>query len=162
MGCLSWCTVWNCPGSTSPEKGCSHCGICGDAADSEEDAPECQNWCSEWTCNQPEYCGGCAPCMPNPPPPPLLPNILNHNPFISPGGWYVNPTLRFNLEATLPVASADEAATLRQMMRVPSAFWIDNKAKIRGEGLGTLEGILKDAGSKPNPPLCVFIFCEPA
>jgi hypothetical protein len=45
------------------------------------------------------------------------------------------------------------------MMRAPSAFWIDTKAKIEGPGLGTLGGILEDADSQPKPPLCVFILC---
>ena len=44
--------------------------------------------------------------------------------------------------------------------QVPSAFWIDDKAKIRGNSLGTLEGILKDAAKKAVPPLCVFIFYD--
>lgn len=47
------------------------------------------------------------------------------------------------------------------MMSVPSAFWIDNKAKIRGrDRLYTLEGILQNAASNPTPPLCVFVFYD--
>ena len=73
----------------------------------------------------------------------------------------MNPTLHKNLEHSAATASGEEAAVLRHMMRVPSAFWIDNKAKIRGGGrLDTLEGILQDAASKSPPPLCAFIFYD--
>ena len=124
----------------------------------------CQEWCSEWTCNQPADCGSCAPCQPLPPPPPLLPNAFGVNPFQAPGGWYVNPSLASNLEATATSGEAteEEASTLRRMKAVPSAFWIDNQAKIRGtDRVDTLEGILQDASRKsPHPPLCVFIFYD--
>jgi cellulose 1,4-beta-cellobiosidase len=50
---------------------------------------------------------------------------------------------------------------LEQMKTIPSAFWIDNYGKIRGSNrLDTLEGILQDAASKSDPPLCVFIFYD--
>jgi cellulose 1,4-beta-cellobiosidase len=73
----------------------------------------------------------------------------------------VNPSLRDNFERTMASASPQEEAALKQMMSMPSAFWIDNKAKIRGRnGPYTLEGILQDASSRPTPPLCVFIFYD--
>ena len=158
--CLGWCSKWTCK-----KHECSSCEVCGGegASDAQRDAVTsgCQTWCSEYTCNQPSECGACAECAPNPPPPPLRPNAFGRNPFASPGGWYVNPTLRDNFERSIASASAQEAATLRKMMTVPSAFWIDNKAKIFGrDRLYTLEGILQDAASKLTPPLCVFIFYD--
>jgi hypothetical protein len=47
------------------------------------------------------------------------PNVLDHNPFISPGGWYVNPTLRENLDRTLSTAGGAEAAALRRVCLCP-------------------------------------------
>ena len=123
----------------------------------------CLSWCSEWTCKQVDECGGCEPCQPSPPPPPLIPNALKYNPFIAIGGWYVNPTLAANLDRTIEGGTAPPAAeaVLRKMKEVPSAFWIDNKAKIYGRGrLDTLEGILEDSARMPLPQLCVFIFYD--
>lgn len=123
----------------------------------------CLSWCSEWTCNQLEECGTCQPCMPRPPPPPLLPNANVINPFASTGGWYVNPTLSANLESTIASGEASAATVdvLKRMKEIPSAYWIDHYSKIRGAfRLDTLEGILQDADSKPDPPLCVFIFYD--
>ena len=156
--CLGWCNKWTCNQQTE----CGGCSACGGSADSAAtDISGCSSWCSEWTCNQHAECGSCSYCAPNPPPPPLLPNAFRYNPFISHGGWYVNPTLTNNLEATAAAASAAEAATLHQMMRIPSAFWIDNKATIHGlNRLDTLEGILQDAARHEPPPLCSFIFYD--
>jgi len=46
------------------------------------------------------------------------------------------------------------------MRDVPSAYWIDKKDKIRGNGTHTVEGILKDASSKSPPELVVLIFYD--
>lgn len=88
---------------------------------------------------------------------------MPRNPFGTTGGWYVNPTLRDNLESTIAtgVATPAEVAVLNQMKEIPSAFWIDHYGKISGTGrLDTLEGILEDAAAKADPPLCVFIFYD--
>jgi len=93
----------------------------------------------------------------------MLPNAMPRNPFGTTGGWYVNPTLRDNLESTIAtgVATPAEVAVLNQMKEIPSAFWIDHYGKISGTGrLDTLEGILEDAAAKADPPLCVFIFYD--
>ena len=121
----------------------------------------CQPWCSIWTCNQHEECGGCGPCALPPPPPPLSPQRFNTNPFISQAGWYVHPTLRSNLiDRTLPLAeSGAERAALRQMADTPSAFWVDTRAKVRGTTLDTLEGILLNS-SHGTRQLCVFVLCK--
>ena len=99
--------------------------------------------------------------MPAPPPAPFLPNAFRQNPF-GRTSWYVNPTLAANLDRTIgrSAARADVLNTLRQMRRVPSAFWIDSKQKIRG-GRSSLEGVLADAAaSGSSPPLCVFVFYD--
>ena len=64
--------------------------------------------------------------------------------------WYVNPTLAANLKGTIDssLASVEVIHNLQAMQKVPSAFWIDNKWKIRGAGLNTLEGILADAAAR--------------
>ena len=171
--CLDWCSEWTCD-----QQSCSGCEACTAAAQANRDhgqqlqsgigtsdgATACQDWCSEWTCKeQHTMCSGCAACQPSPPPPPLRPNAFRHNPFISRGGWYVNPTLRANIERTIRTGGMDAraASTLERMQRIPSAFWIDSKAKIRGHTLDTLEGILRDAAThRPYPKLCVFIFYD--
>lgn len=151
--CQDWCNKYTCENVD-----CQGCSV---PECSEDSAPGCEDWCSSWTCNQPKDCGGCPVCMPRPPPPPLLPNAFPRNPFESVGGWYVNPSLTENLRRTIAsVDSGPGVAVLEKMKRIPSAFWIDNKAKIRGSGLDTLEGILADAASHAEPPLCVFIFYD--
>lgn len=158
MPCLDWCNAWTC--EEYEQGSCGACTACGGTepqseivASSTAAGGGCLPWCSEWTCNKATDCGACAACMPNPPPPPLMPNSFLDNPFAALAGWYVNPTLRSNLQATLRSASPGEAAAVRAMLDVPSAFWIDNKAKIRGHGLDTLQGILADAARHTAPPL---------
>merc|ERR1719436_683 len=46
------------------------------------------------------------------------------------------------------------------MQQVPSAYWIDVKAKVRGQGTHSVEGILADAASKSPPELVVFIWYD--
>jgi len=43
------------------------------------------------------------------------------------------------------------------MREVPSAYWIDVKAKLRGNGTKSMAGILADAAAKSPPQLVVFI-----
>lgn len=43
------------------------------------------------------------------------------------------------------------------MKEVPSAYWIDVKAKVNGDGTDTMEGILKDAYNKGGKQLVTFI-----
>jgi hypothetical protein len=164
-GCLDWCNQWTC--GPKEAASCSSCAVCTGgqpAAGARPGGTACQTWCNEYTCDQPAECGGCAPCQPHPPPPPQRPNAFAHNPFIAAGGWYVNPTLKANLEATAASASGREAEVLHQMKEVPSAFWIDHASKIRGaDRFDTLEGIVQDASrALPHPKLCVFILCTPS
>merc|ERR1719410_1146093 len=44
------------------------------------------------------------------------------------------------------------------MKATPSAYWIDVKSKIRGHGLNTVEGILRDAALRNTKQLVVFIW----
>lgn len=43
------------------------------------------------------------------------------------------------------------------MRAIPSAYWIDVKAKLHGDSTESLEGILKDASSKSTPELVTLI-----
>ena len=71
--------------------------------------------------------------------------------------FYVNPSYQAELETSIKTAHGAVKSTLKSMKLMPSAYWIDKKDKIRGTNTSTLEGILKDAHSKPHPPLCVFM-----
>ena len=58
-------------GMMGTKVGCGTCPACrpkkpGDRSET----PQCLEWCSEYTCNQPAECGACRACAPNPPPPP--------------------------------------------------------------------------------------------
>jgi len=46
------------------------------------------------------------------------------------------------------------------MKVVPSAYWLDVKTKITGQGTKSMEGILEDAASRPNPELVTFIIYD--
>ena len=47
--------------------------------------------------------------------------------------------------------------TLQSMRNVPSAYWLDVKAKILGNSTSSMEGILADASSQSPPHLVTFI-----
>jgi cellulose 1,4-beta-cellobiosidase len=81
---------------------------------------------------------------------------LTANPFAGP--MYVNPTFQANIDRTL--AATQDAVTLQNLRLIrnaPSAYWIDRRAKIRGSGLDSLEGILADAARQPSKPSAVFM-----
>mmetsp|Transcript_68157 Transcript_68157/g.192569 ORF Transcript_68157/g.192569 Transcript_68157/m.192569 type:complete len:539 (-) Transcript_68157:230-1846(-) len=78
------------------------------------------------------------------------------NPFES-RPFYVNPTYISELESSIATAEDEVKCTLESMRGVPSAFWLDSKAKILGKGSNTMQGILQDAASKSPPQLVVFI-----
>jgi len=79
-------------------------------------------------------------------------------------GFYINPINYRQYEQSLETTSGEIKDRLKQMQGVPSAYWIDVKEKIRAKGttddLRTLEGILQDAASNPQPQLCVFIWYD--
>merc|ERR1740138_1818340 len=74
--------------------------------------------------------------------------------------FYVNPVNAKEFDSSISTATGVTRENLQRMQQVPSAYWIDVKAKIRGEGTRTVEGILKDASSKPLPELVVLIWYD--
>eukprot|EP00441_Pelagodinium_beii_P046663 CAMPEP_0197621336 /NCGR_PEP_ID=MMETSP1338-20131121/1938_1 /TAXON_ID=43686 ORGANISM="Pelagodinium beii, Strain RCC1491" /NCGR_SAMPLE_ID=MMETSP1338 /ASSEMBLY_ACC=CAM_ASM_000754 /LENGTH=532 /DNA_ID=CAMNT_0043190779 /DNA_START=23 /DNA_END=1621 /DNA_ORIENTATION=+ len=78
------------------------------------------------------------------------------NPFAG-QAFYVNPTYRESLLKSIKTSEGDVKETLESMMDVPSAYWLDNKGKIRGDDTRSMEGILKDASQSEVPPLVTFI-----
>jgi cellulase/cellobiase CelA1 len=74
------------------------------------------------------------PCIPLPPPPPYAPSrFADTNQFSSAKGWFVHPTQRVHLDATLSgTDDRSERASLQAMARAPGAFWVDKIDKIRG------------------------------
>jgi cellulose 1,4-beta-cellobiosidase len=84
--------------------------------------------------------------------------VASANPFDNGANYYVNPSYKELLQRSIDTAQPGTVRdTLISMGNVPSAYWIDVKRKIRGNTTDTLEGILKDAASFPNPPLNVFM-----
>jgi len=81
------------------------------------------------------------------------------NPFLG-KPLYVNPVNSRQYETSIATASGTTKAHLREMQKVPSAYWIDVKAKIRGGGTRSVEGILQDASSKSPPELVVLIWYD--
>jgi len=74
--------------------------------------------------------------------------------------FYVNPANQDEYDRSIATASGDVKANLQKMRAVPSAYWIDKKAKIHGNNTQSLEGILRDASAKSPPELVVVIFYD--
>jgi len=74
--------------------------------------------------------------------------------------FYINPKNAKEFDASISTASGKARENLEAMRKVPSAYWIDVKEKIRGEDTGTVEGILKDASSKVPPELVVLMWYD--
>eukprot|EP00443_Scrippsiella_acuminata_P033214 CAMPEP_0115202936 /NCGR_PEP_ID=MMETSP0270-20121206/18388_1 /TAXON_ID=71861 /ORGANISM="Scrippsiella trochoidea, Strain CCMP3099" /LENGTH=192 /DNA_ID=CAMNT_0002616375 /DNA_START=99 /DNA_END=674 /DNA_ORIENTATION=+ len=72
------------------------------------------------------------------------------NPFVG-RSFYVNPVYSEELGLSISSAEGQTKATLEEMQDVPSAYWLDKKGKILGEGTSTMEGILADAAAKSPP-----------
>ena len=83
-------------------------------------------------------------------------NFAGSNPFEG-VPYYVNPSYQKELDGSIATATGAVKSTLQSMAEVPSAYWLDVKSKITGNGTNSLQGILMDAASKATPPLCVFI-----
>lgn len=88
------------------------------------------------------------------------------NPFLTARQFYANPDLAARwkeLRASSGSSDPSLDARLERLATVPSAFWIDTKAKIRGRGRhDTLEGILMSAAAAATnggaAPLCTFVW----
>uniref|UniRef100_A0A7S2JH34 Glucanase n=1 Tax=Zooxanthella nutricula TaxID=1333877 RepID=A0A7S2JH34_9DINO len=90
---------------------------------------------------------------------PFLPRRMSanaSNPF-SGQAFYVNPSYAQELATSISTAEVGVLSTLEKMRGVPSAYWLDTKAKIKGKGSKTMEGILADASKKSPPELVTFI-----
>lgn len=72
--------------------------------------------------------------------------------------FYVNPIYVANLNASLAVETDPVIRdNLNQMRGFATALWIDQKAKIQGTDLNTVEGTLRHASAMNPAPLCVFV-----
>ena len=79
------------------------------------------------------------------------------NPFLG-HTFYVNPSYQAELDTSIATETdATIKSTLESMREVPSAYWIDVKDKITGNGTKSVEGILSDAASKSPAELVVLI-----
>jgi cellulose 1,4-beta-cellobiosidase len=78
------------------------------------------------------------------------------NPFVG-VPYFVNPAFKAELDTSIATATGTVKTTLQSMRNVPSAYWLDVKSKLTGNGTDTLEGILANSASKSTPELCVFI-----
>ena len=87
---------------------------------------------------------------------PLLP-VGPYNPYEATQTYYVNPSYRSDLSSSIATASGAVQSTLRAMMDVSSAYWIDVRAKITGNGTDSMQGILRDAVSQGTRQLVTFI-----
>lgn len=134
-----------------------HCNCCSYSPD--KTCPSCQQWHDDaYCCANATQCSGCSGiwCIP-PPPTPVPPTPPpTPNPFFG-HDFYVNPSYQAELDTSIATATGTVKSTLQEMRTVPSAYWIDVKAKIRGSNTTTVEGILNDASRKSPPHLVVFI-----
>lgn len=83
--------------------------------------------------------------------------IAEGNPYADVEAFYVNPSYKTELQGSIDTASGTVKETLTSMLDVPSAYWIDVKSKILGNGTSSVQGILTDAASKSTPPLVTLI-----
>eukprot|EP00419_Tripos_fusus_P090387 CAMPEP_0172860720 /NCGR_PEP_ID=MMETSP1075-20121228/72246_1 /TAXON_ID=2916 /ORGANISM="Ceratium fusus, Strain PA161109" /LENGTH=770 /DNA_ID=CAMNT_0013708785 /DNA_START=35 /DNA_END=2347 /DNA_ORIENTATION=+ len=87
----------------------------------------------------------------------LVVDASTGNPFEN-KKFYINPKNAKEFEGSIDTATGIAKFNLQKMQTVPSAYWIDTKAKIRGSTTSTVEGILKDASSKQE--LVVFMWYD--
>mmetsp|Transcript_21230 Transcript_21230/g.49410 ORF Transcript_21230/g.49410 Transcript_21230/m.49410 type:complete len:576 (+) Transcript_21230:54-1781(+) len=71
----------------------------------------------------------------------------SENPFEG-KSFYVNPQSSDLFAGTLKAATGSEAANLKAMRDSPTAIWLNAKSQLKGDGPGTLRGILKQAAVK--------------
>jgi cellulose 1,4-beta-cellobiosidase len=85
--------------------------------------------------------------------------VFASNPFLN-HPFYVNPANMAEFDGSIATSVSKVKKTLTEMQTIPSAYWIDNKHKIRGNTTASLEGILQDASSKSPPELVVVIWYD--
>eukprot|EP00930_Biecheleria_cincta_P063537 TRINITY_DN4907_c0_g1_i3.p1 TRINITY_DN4907_c0_g1~~TRINITY_DN4907_c0_g1_i3.p1 ORF type:complete len:502 (+),score=93.06 TRINITY_DN4907_c0_g1_i3:133-1638(+) len=73
---------------------------------------------------------------------------------------YKNPVNQAQFDESINSAFGPVKASLKAMRDVPSAYWIDVKAKIKGNTERSLQGILQDASSKSPAEMVVFIWYD--
>jgi len=82
------------------------------------------------------------------------------NPFGS-YNYYMNPVNVQQYDQSIETASDPVVrANLLTMKEIASAYWIDRKDKIRGNGTRSVEGILADAATKSPAELVVLIWYD--
>ena len=87
----------------------------------------------------------------------MLTTDASQNPFAQTRNWYVNPSYKAELKKSIETSSGNIRTYLEGMQEEASAFWLDTKSKIRGEGTNTAQGILEDAASSGTRKLVTFI-----
>jgi len=81
------------------------------------------------------------------------------NPFAG-RAFYKNPANQVQFDGSIRTSTGIVRENLVAMREVPSAYWIDVKAKIRDFTLQGMEGILTDAASKTPAEMVVFIWYD--
>mmetsp|Transcript_79183 Transcript_79183/g.223911 ORF Transcript_79183/g.223911 Transcript_79183/m.223911 type:complete len:500 (+) Transcript_79183:53-1552(+) len=89
----------------------------------------------------------------------LTADNTSSNPFAG-KVFYKNPANQMSYDGSIATSSGIVKENLIRMRDVPSAYWIDSKAKIRGTGVRKLEGILADAASKQPTEMVTFIWYD--
>jgi cellulose 1,4-beta-cellobiosidase len=85
---------------------------------------------------------------------------VDENPFLDKVDFYMNPINTMEYDHTILKAPTHIKDDLEKMKATPSAYWIDVKAKIMGNGLNTVQGILSDAAMRITKQLVVFIWYD--
>jgi len=82
------------------------------------------------------------------------------NPFAQ-HPFYLNPVNQHEYDKSIENANGDLIRqNLLTMRDIASAYWIDRKNKIKGNGTQSVQGILADAASKSPPELVVLIWYD--
>jgi len=89
----------------------------------------------------------------------LASGVADTNPFTG-QTFYVNPANQAEYDGSIATAEGVTKSNLQLMREIPSAYWIDVKAKVQGTGTDSVEGILADAASKSPPELVTLIFYD--
>eukprot|EP00443_Scrippsiella_acuminata_P095960 CAMPEP_0115590268 /NCGR_PEP_ID=MMETSP0272-20121206/9678_1 /TAXON_ID=71861 /ORGANISM="Scrippsiella trochoidea, Strain CCMP3099" /LENGTH=684 /DNA_ID=CAMNT_0003025461 /DNA_START=60 /DNA_END=2112 /DNA_ORIENTATION=+ len=84
-------------------------------------------------------------------------NSMTENPFRD-KLFYVNPRYEAEFQASIASSYGHVQNNLQKMQQVPSAYWVDTKAKLIGNTMLDLEWILADASSKSPPELVVLMW----